>query len=176
LLQDQHETFKKGDVFLGDKMFCSYFDINVFNNKGVDSVITHAKRAPKSNSRALKVLGENDLLIKWQKPVYTKRSSYSKEQWDDLSGTLTLIKIKVCVKNSGFRVQYFYIITTIFDSGIYTADDISNLYYQRWDIELFFRDIKTTMGMDILRCKTPAMVSKEIVMHLIVYNCILDVN
>jgi hypothetical protein len=46
------------------------------------------------------------------------------------------------------------------------------LYLQRWDVELSFRDIKTTMGMDILRCKTPDMVRKEIVMHMIVYNCI----
>jgi hypothetical protein len=43
---------------------------------------------------------------------------------------------------------------------------------QRWDIELFFRDIKTTMGMDILRCKNPDMIRKEIVMHLIAYNSI----
>jgi len=172
LLRDQHETFTKGDIFLGDKMFCSYFDINEFNNKGVNSVITHAKRTPKSNSQALKVLGENDLLIKWQKPVYTKRSSYTKEQWDDLPETLTLRQIKVCVKHSGFRVKSFYIVTTLLDAETYTAEDISNLYYQRWDVELFFRDIKTTMGMDILRCKTPAMVTKEITMHLIVYNCI----
>ena len=43
---------------------------------------------------------------------------------------------------------------------------------QQWDVELFFRDIKTTMGMDILRCRTPAMVRRRILMHLIVYNCI----
>jgi len=54
----------------------------------------------------------------------------------------------------------------------YSATDIADLYYQRWDVELFFRDIKTTMGMDILGCRTPAMVRKEILMHLIVYNSI----
>ncbi|MCP4129130.1 MAG: transposase [Gammaproteobacteria bacterium] len=52
------------------------------------------------------------------------------------------------------------------------SQDIAELYIQRWDVELFLRDLKTTMGMDILRCKTPAMVEKEILMHLIVYNCI----
>ena len=58
------------------------------------------------------------------------------------------------------------------DAQTYSAADIADLYYQRWDVELFFRDIKTTMGMDILRCRTPAMVRKEILMHLIVYNSI----
>ena len=46
------------------------------------------------------------------------------------------------------------------------------MYYQRWDVELFFRDIKTTMGMDILRCKSPDMIQKELLIHFIVYNCI----
>ena len=54
----------------------------------------------------------------------------------------------------------------------YSAADIADLYYRRWDVELFFRDIKTSMGMDILRCRTPTMVRKEILMHLIVYNSI----
>ena len=52
----------------------------------------------------------------------------------------------------------------------YPADQIIELYRQRWDVELFFRDIKASLGMDILRCKTPEMVRKEIVMHWIVYN------
>ena len=54
----------------------------------------------------------------------------------------------------------------------YPAIEITELYLQRWDVELFFRDIKTTMGMDVLRCKTPEMVRKEILMHFIAYNCI----
>ena len=76
------------------------------------------------------------------------------------------------VDNPGFRVQSFYIVTTLTDAQTYSAADIADLYYQRWDVELFFRDIKTTMGMDILRCRTPEMVRKEILMHLIVYNSI----
>jgi hypothetical protein len=48
----------------------------------------------------------------------------------------------------------------------------AGLYFQRWDVELFFRDIKTTMGMDILRCKSPGMVRKVLLMHFIVYNCL----
>jgi hypothetical protein len=43
---------------------------------------------------------------------------------------------------------------------------------QRWGVELFSRDLKTTMGLDVLRSKSPAMVEKEILMHLIVYNCL----
>jgi len=61
------------------------------------------------------------------------------------------------------------------DAEEYTASDLADLYFQRWDVELFFRDIKTTMGMDILRCKTPDIVRKEILMHWIAYNCIRSI-
>lgn len=72
----------------------------------------------------------------------------------------------------GFRTTHFYIATTLLDAELYPADEIADLYLQRWDVELSFRDIKTTMGMDVLRCKTPDMVRKEILMNMIVYNCI----
>jgi hypothetical protein len=73
---------------------------------------------------------------------------------------------------NGFRTTHFHIITTLLDAEQYPGAEIIHLYEQRWSVELYFRDIKTTMGMDILRCKTPEMVGKEIIMHLIVYNTI----
>jgi hypothetical protein len=172
MLRQQMETFKHGDIFLGDKGFCSYFDVSSFNDRGVDSVITLARRIPATEVDAIKVLGKDDLLIHWKKPVRSKASSYSQTDWEQLPETLTLRQIKVTVNQPGFRVSSFYIITTLLDAQVYSADEIAELYYQRWDVELFFRDIKTTMAMDILRCKTPDMVRKEIMMHLIVYNCI----
>ena len=58
------------------------------------------------------------------------------------------------------------------DAEPYPAEDLAELYFKRWDVELFFRDIKTTMGMDVLRCRTPQMIRKEILMHFIAYNCV----
>ncbi len=172
LLREQHDQFQPGDIFLGDKGFCSYYDVDQFQQLGVDSVISVGVRKPVDVASALAVLAHNDLLIQWPKPKWNKTSSYSKEDWQALPEKLTLRQIKVVVDNPGFRVQSFYIVTTLIDAQTYSAADIADLYYQRWDVELFFRDIKTTMGMDILRCRTPAMVRKEILMHLIVYNCI----
>jgi len=134
--------------------------------------ITLARRTPVTEAEAVKVLGENDRLIHWKKPVRSKASSYSQEDWEGLPEVLLLRQIKVIVDQPGFRVSSFYIVTTLLDAEEYPASEIADLYYQRWDVELFFRDIKTTMGMDILRCKTPDMVGKEILMHLIAYNCI----
>lgn len=164
--------FKDGDIFLGDKGFCSYFDIANLKNRGVDSVVTVARRAPVKSADSLKKLGPDDLLIKWKRPVYNAVLSYSKEAWAALPQQLVLRQIKVRVKYPGFRTKWFHIVTTLLDAAQYPAEELAELYFKRWDVELFFRDIKTTMGMDILRCLTPEMIRKEIVMHFIAYNCI----
>lgn len=172
LLRQQWGTFKAGDIFLGDKGFCSFYDVYKFSIRDVDSVITLARRKPVTAANADKIPGEDDLLIHWPKPKWNKYLSYSKEEWQALPEKISLRQIKVNVDEPGFRVKTFYIITTVIDSVNYSAKQITELYYQRWDVELFFRDIKTTMGMDILRCKSPDMIQKELLMHFIVYNCI----
>jgi hypothetical protein len=172
LFRQQWNTFKRGDILLGDKGFCSYFDTIKVKEQGVDMVVTLARRTPVSAAGSLKRLGPDDLLITWQRPVYNTKLSYSIEAWAKLPEELILRQIKVAVKYPGFRTQQFYIVTTLLDEVQYPAEELAELYFKRWDVELFFRDIKTTMGMDILRCKTPEMIRKEILMYFIAYNCI----
>lgn len=172
LFRKQWGTLKKGDIVLGDKGFCSYFDTVSLQMRGVDSVVTLARRAPVREARSVKKLGQDDLLIKWPRPYYYKRLPCSREEWEKLPKELMLRQIKVTVNNPGYRTQKFYIVTTLLDTEKYPAKQIAELYFKRWDVELFFRDIKTTIGMDVLRCQTPEMVRKEILMHFIAYNCI----
>lgn len=172
LFRKQWETFEEGDIFLGDKGFCSYFDLAKLKDRGVDSVITVARRLPVSEADAKKVFSKNDLLISWPRPVWQKRLSYTRKQWESLPAELYLRQIHVTVSVPGFRTESFYIVTTLTDPKEYSATEIADLYLQRWNVELYFRDIKTTMGMDILKCKTPDMVHKEIIMHFIAYNSV----
>ncbi|MBL4671554.1 MAG: transposase [Arenicella sp.] len=65
-----------------------------------------------------------------------------------------------------------YIAIKLLYTTLYPAEVIADLYLKRRDVELSFRHITTTLGMDILRCKTPEMVTKEITMLMIVYNVI----
>jgi hypothetical protein len=172
LFRKQWNIFKRGDIFLGDKGFCSYFDIADLEEQGVDSVVTLARRAPVRSADSLKKLGPDDLLITWKRPLYTIKLSYSKEAWDALPKELVLRQIKVRVKHPGFRTKWFHIVTTMLDATRYPAEELAELYFKRWDVELFFRDIKITMGLDILRCRTPEMIRKEILMYFIAYNCV----
>jgi len=172
LFRKQWDTFEKGDIFLGDKGFCSYYDLSNLKDRGVDSVITLARRLPISEINAHKVFDKNDLLVSWKKPCWNKKCAYSREQWEALPSILRVRQIHVTLTVPGYRTESFYIITTLTDAQKHTADELADLYLRRWNVELFFRDIKTTMGMDILKCKTPEMVHKEIIMHFIAYNSV----
>lgn len=172
MLRQQLHQFEKDDIFLGDKGFCSYYDQSRMQEQQIDSVVRVARRHPVKAKDAIKILGEYDLIIEWQKPAWNKIVSYSKAEWEALPDSLRLRQIKVIVDHPGFRTEPFYIVTTLLDAELYRAEDLAELYYQRWRVELFFRDIKTSMGMDVLRCKTPDMIRKEILMHFIAYNCI----
>lgn len=172
LFRQQWQTFEPGDIFLGDKGFCSYFDIVKLKEQSVDSVLTLARRKPVGKSKCLKVFNQNDLLIKWDRPKYNHRLSYSRETLEQLPVELILRQIRVVVDQPGFRTKDFFIVTTLLDPTKYPSEEIARLYLQRWDVELFFRDIKTTMGMDVLRCQTPEMIRKEILMNFIAYNCV----
>ncbi len=171
LLRDQMNTFIKDDIFLGDKGFISYFDMLNLKQKGVDSVVGLAKRPPVTAANAKQVLAENDLIVEWPKPKGSK-TRYQLEEWENLPDTVLVRQIKVTVNQPGFRVKSFYIATTLLDVECYSADSIAELYLKRWNVELYFRELKTTLGLDILRCKTPNMVEKEVLMYFIVFNTI----
>lgn len=170
LLRKQWDTFRQGDIFLGDKGFCSYYDLANLQKRGVDSVITLARRKPVSDGACIKKLDQDDLLIYWKKPQWQDRLAYTYEEWCALPERIILRQIKVTVSQPGFRVKSFYIVTTLTDAAAYSAEALAELYFRRWEVELNFRDIKTTLGMDILRCKSPAMIRKEILMYFIAYN------
>jgi hypothetical protein len=172
LLRKQWKHFTEGDIFLRDKGFCRYYDLSGLVDRGVDSVVTLAIRKPVSASDAHQVLGKDDLLVHWKKPKWNKKSSYSKTELEALPERLLIRQIRISVAQKGFRVSHFYAATTLLDATLYPAEVIADLYLKRWDVELSFRHIKTTLGMDILRCKTPEMVTKEITIYMIVYNAI----
>jgi Transposase DDE domain/Insertion element 4 transposase N-terminal len=172
LLRQQWAEFKPGDIMMGDKGFCSYYDVCKFQEMGVDTVTSLARRTPVEAATATEALGPDDLLITWPKPVWNKNLSYSHEEWQALPDRLTLRQIKVTITVPGMRSESFYLVTTLTEASRYTAHELADLYFQRWNVELFFRDIKTTLGMDVLRCRSPEMVEKEILMHFIAYNAI----
>ena len=62
--------------------------------------------------------------------------------------------------------------TTLLDAEQTTKEDLALLYRARWNNELDLRSIKSTMQMEVLRCKTPELVRKEVWTHVLAYNLI----
>ena len=173
LFRQLQETLVAGDILLGDKLFCTYLDIARLVTRGVDVVVRlHAHR--KVDFRRGQRLGPNDHLVVWHKP--TSRPDWlSAEEFAALPAELTMREVRVRVAIPGFRVQSLVVVTTLTDSQQFSAEDIANLYRQRWHAELDLRSIKSVMQMDVLRCKTPDMVRKEIWAHLLAYNLLRSV-
>ena len=160
LLRTILDCFSSSDIMLGDRYYCTYFLIARLQSMGVDAVFQqHASR--NSDFRRGKRLGIKDHLTTWKKP--------SCPDWMDeptylaMPQTLTVREIKSKGK---------VIVTTILDPKQATRKEIAELYTQRWLVEVDLRSIKETLQMDVLRCKTPAMVRKEISVHFMAYNLI----
>ena len=164
------DVLEKGDVMLADRGFCSYADYWILLQRGVDSVMRlHARRSV--GVKEIKRLGKNDVLVEWIKSSW-KPKWLSFEDWSQLPASMLVRHVTIQVQWPGFRTDTITIATTLLDPVEYPAEAFAELYLRRWRVELFLRDIKITMKMDVLRCLTPAMIHKELTMHLIAYNLV----
>lgn len=159
-----------GDVLLTDRNFCSYGNLSALLSKKLDAVMRMHQSRP-ADFRKGKALGKNHRLIRWQKPTKKPRAM-SQEQFDSLPAQITLRMLRLHISAPGFRTRSIVLVTTLLDTELYPPQALLELYRRRWAVELFLRDIKTTMKMDVLRCKSPAMVERELAMHWIAYNLI----
>jgi hypothetical protein len=158
------DRLKPGDVVLADRYFCSYFMIALLRAAGVDVVTRlHHRRRSAFN------LGQ-DHVVTWTRP---KRPDWmDQETYDRMPASIQVREVHVQVHQPGFRVRSLIVATTLTDANVYARADIAELYHQRWLVELDIRALKITLGMDVLRCKSPDMVTKEIWTCLLAYNLI----
>lgn len=164
---------KAGDVLLADRHFSDYGTIAALWRRGVDSVLRLHQARPRDFRRGL-WLGPGDRLVTWTKPKQ-RALTIPQKLWALLPDEITLRLVQVRCAHKGFRTRELVLVTTLLDPEKYPAKELARLYMRRWEVELFFRDIKTMMRMEHLRCQSPAMVQREFVMHLIAYNLIRTV-
>jgi putative transposase len=163
------DRLKPGDVVLADRYFCSYFMIALLRALGVDVVMRlHQKRT--ADFQRGRHLGHGDHVVTWTRPE--RPAWMDQETYERMPESIEVREVHVQINRPGFRVESLVVVTTLTDADAYPCDDIAELYHQRWLIELDIRTLKITLGMDVLRCKTPAMVVKEIWVCLVAYNLI----
>ena len=161
---------KKGDVVLADRGFCSYAALASLQQRGIDSVMRlHQMR--RADFRTGQSLGPEDRLLIWTKPAQ-RTEAWSVEEFAALPQTLTLRMIRLRVSAKGFRTHAVVLVTTLLDPQACPADELRELYGERWNVELHFHQIKTLLAMDVLRCKSPELIEREVAMHRIAYNLV----
>ena len=93
-------------------------------------------------------------------------------EWAALPEEITVRVIRVRVKQAGFRTRTLDLGTTLLDSVEYPAAEVAAAYLRRWRIELCLDDLKTVLGLEALRCKSPAMIHRELLALLVAHNLV----
>jgi hypothetical protein len=164
------DRLQAGDVFIADRLYSGYELIERLASKGVHYIgRTHKSR--KIDFRKGRKIGPNERLVTWTKPYQLPKASIlTKAQWQEVPNELPVRLIRCKGPDREGKQKTRYIVTTLLDPKVYPAEEVAALYLHRWEIEVRFRDIKTTLGMELLRTKSPAMIEKELLMYQIVYN------
>ena len=190
-IESLHEDLRPGDVLVGDRGYCSYVHLALVLRVKLDAVFrihqrtivsfkrgrrrakqySKTQRAGKPSSQWIKSLGSNDQVVRWFKPT-------SKPKWCDkkllasLPDSIELRELRYRVDRLGFRSKEITLVTTLLDGDAYLKKELAKLYQQRWRIETRLRELKITLGLDVLKCKTVAGVLKELAVFVLVYNLV----
>jgi Transposase DDE domain len=169
LLRLMYGSLSPGDVVVADALFDNYFLAFELRQRGVDLVAR--VQAERVGSRAVESRPDGDI-IAWRRP--NKPHGMKGEQYRTYPESLTMRQVSVDARGKDNRAEQFKVITTILEPSI-DGGQIGDLYERRWEGEVDIRSIKSAMKMDILRCKAPEMVRKEIWAHLLAYNLLRTV-
>ena len=173
LIRTLHGRLKPGDIMLADSYYSSFDEVVTLAGMKVDVVMRqHGSR--RSDFRRGMRLGHEDHLVQWQRSR-NRPAWMSREEFAALPRVLLMREVKVRVDKRGFRTKVFVVVTTLLDPEAFPQQELAGLYRARWHAELDIRSIKQTLKMDVLRCKTPAMVRPEIWGPFLVSNGIRGV-
>jgi hypothetical protein len=184
-----HPEMESGDVLVGDRGLASYAHLALLFQRGLHGVFrghqkqivnfrrgrqhTRQRNSRKGlpRSRWVRRLGRWDQLVEYTKPT-SKPVWIDPAAWDALPTTLLVRETRYRTPQRGRRTRVITLVTTLTDAAAYPAADLAELYQSRWRVEVNFRHLKTTLGMDVLHCRTVDGVTKELLMFAIVYNLI----
>jgi hypothetical protein len=192
-VQAVHPALHPGDVLVADRGLCSYAHLALLLQAGVHAVLRvgarqivdftpdrpfvtpGVRRTPAvkgiPRSRWLKTLGVHDQLVTWLKPK-TYPSWLAREMLAALPDSLVLREVRYQLDTRGFRTRQITLVTTLLDSVVYTVAELAELYRRRWQVETALAQLKTTMRMDVLHCKTVPGVLKELTVFAILDNLV----
>jgi hypothetical protein len=184
-----HAHLKAGDVLVGDRAFCSFAHLALLTAGGLHAVVrVHQKRivdfspgrshAPpraasdgRPRSRWDRWLGPADQVVEWFKPR-SRPPWLGEAQFAALPESLMVRELRYAIGRPGFRTRSVTLVTTLLEADAYPWEALADLYAMRWRVETHLRELKRTMKMDVLKCKTVDGVLKELTVYALVYNLV----
>lgn len=183
-----HPKLRPNDLIVGDRGFCSYAHLALVLQGNMHAVFRihqnmivdfHPYRPSAQeiigkgipSSRYLKHLGHCDQLVEWVKPQ-ARPKWMPPEQFAQLPEKIIVREIKWRIRNPNRRVQKVTLVTTLLDPELYPAAEIARLYEQRWQVEVDLRDLKITLGLDVLKGYKVDTVKKELLVFVLVHNLV----
>jgi hypothetical protein len=186
-----------GDIVLGDRGFCSYAHIATLLNRRLHGVFRAHQRqiidftpgrpqaargkakkprqaTIRPHSRWVRSQGESDQVVIWSKPKSRPRWMAA-DEYASLPKEITVRELRYKVHTPGYRVGEVTLVTTLLEASVYPAEALADLYFRRWQVEVYLRDLKITLKMDVLKCKTVDGVLKELAVFALVYNLVRSV-
>jgi hypothetical protein len=149
----------RGDVLVADRGFCGWGLIALLRRKNVDVVMRlHPFRADRPGAAV------------WKRPQ--RPETWDSELWTELPRQLNMRIVRFRVEQPGFRTTTVTLATTLLDEIAYPDEALIQLYRLRWQVEGNYRDIKTTLGLDVLRTRTPEMIEREVLMQAMAHNLV----
>jgi hypothetical protein len=183
-----HPRLSAGDIVVGDRGFCSYAHLALLSKAHLHAVFRVHQRQIVSfhphrpctadvrvagipTSRWLRRLGHCDQLVEWRKPDARPKWMAS-EDYAALPEKLVVREIKWRIRRADRRVREVTLLTTLLDAERYPADEIARLYELRWQVEVDLRDLKGTLGLEVLKSKKVATIQKEVLVFVLVHNLV----
>jgi hypothetical protein len=171
LLLGLKDSLNTGDILVGDRAYGCYVIAASIRNQGCDLVARLNNRTRTVDfRRAKRRLGPSDAVFVWAKPKAWPSPMTTPEQWDALPEELEVRILRRRIERPGFRTREICVVTTLLDPVAYPADEIMETYQQRWRMEMCLDDLKTSLGMENLRGRTPGMVARELRVFLCAHN------
>ncbi|EAQ77970.1 IS4 family transposase [Blastopirellula marina] len=169
LLRTLLSQFHSGEIVLADRYYASFWLLALSDLRGID-IVARAHHRRKIDFRRGLRQGDCDQIVGYAKPQ--RPTWMTTDEYDQYPSSILVRHLRYEVTQRGFRTRRITLATTLLQGDVYRAEDLADLYRRRWQAELHIRSLKIQMQMDHLRCKSPAMVRKELHCHMIGYNLV----
>ena len=180
-----HPFLRAGDLLVGDRGFCSFVHLAMLQARGVKACFrchhrknVNFRRGRKNGndtSEFVRRLGKHDQLVRWKRPAVMP-AWMTIEQWAAMPQWLEVRELRYTLRSNGQRTHVVTIATNLLDENVYPQADVAELYGMRWRVETRFSELKTTLKMRKLKCKSAEGVLKELAVYCLVYNMVRAVT